>query len=306
MNHETVRELMEQGFHPNFLEPYIIAAVRAQNIQDLQELLASNRHPLPFVLFDAFEVGNLEIIKLIFESGFVCLRPRDCTALLGVFKDKNDPSEAEQLKIFKYALPHFIENYNLKMDLEIFRLIANFHDNEKHGMVQYLMEIFYSEEKNKLFPLMKRLGAAVEDSHALLIILHSEIEYFEDSTLYIFTNLVEIFMIFVKLLLKDTPETMQLAIETFRLLLDKRIENIVANFVDIPWNFSHDESNSVAFKSPLLQKRLFQMVFHLFGSENDWMIWSLITSCFELCCREFRKDLPILSVYAPIRHQTNF
>ncbi|XP_063701596.1 uncharacterized protein LOC134831719 [Culicoides brevitarsis] len=273
----------------NPIERHLRAAVVAQNPEKIKELLAINRYPLISVLYKALQVGNLEIVKLLFESGCVYLRPVDEEQFVTVIREL-DPNSLEKVEIVKFLLTRYFLNFPVRLSREHLEVIDGLLADKTHNLFEYLLENFYSEEKNKLFPLMKKLEVAVQNPHVLLILLHEKINTFDGIDEYVEQHFSEFVRIFKELLLTDTPETIQLTIDIFQVLLEKEVDLVLLAFV------SQREFDDPIFKethfeviSPVLLKRFFHVIYILYNLQRKGTILNSIFYWFELCCWKYRK-----------------
>lgn len=233
--------------------------------------------------------GNTKIIQTIVEV------VKTDEALLGDLDfmrriPLQNYDEAKKLEIVKYLLPLYCKEhqdhpgyYPLQ---QIFEMVVACCLCKNFVLTEFFISTFYSEKYNKLHPLIKKLEAAVEGSHYISILLHDEIvclgdmadqlegSTFEDLGFYVADHVERIIEIFIKLLLKNTPESMQLAVETMKVLVDKHFTGYARYFITC-LSFV-DMNQNVTLENPLMTKLAFKFIYRCFNATNQSRVYDLI------------------------------
>ncbi|XP_063701798.1 uncharacterized protein LOC134831895 [Culicoides brevitarsis] len=254
-------------------------AVKAENIEKVKEFLEIDpnepKRPkrstcLFYEFHEAIRSGNLEITKIFVEcwtSGLYEPNYLGFDTLTGLL-DQNY-AETKKLEFLQYLLPQVLAKYpNSDHFKDILDVVLRYCVQEHYLLVDYLMNLYYSEEQNTLFPLLKELQNAIDDCQPLSIFLHSKIRclihffaYYYNNDMCLFWFFYEMGKTFAKLLRKNTPETTKLAAKIMKVLLDKNFSKVFKTLMDACDSKMLDNGETDTIM--MLQKRIFQAIYYL-------------------------------------------
>ncbi|XP_063701226.1 uncharacterized protein LOC134831429 [Culicoides brevitarsis] len=287
------------------IEQKFQAVIEEENVEKLKALIDS-LDDIEFVveiiedpdsiLATALSVGNLEILKLLLENEIVEVK----TGESGFFSfeligDQNYDAE-KKIKIVEYLLPYvytknpypWLPGYYSPIDF--FDHLYAFCLNKEFALAEFFIEKFYAEKYNKFYPLIKRLLGTFKGSHMICIFLHQEIESFEDLVpeYKLFLFFVEIAKAFANLLIMD--DGMNLAIEVFKILLEKNFLKVFESFEEshaFMRRKKYQDTKNEEKLTPLLLKRIFQFVYHILDAETEEKIFYMISGWIFICASRY-------------------
>ncbi|XP_063698326.1 uncharacterized protein LOC134829251 isoform X2 [Culicoides brevitarsis] len=291
--------------------------IKFGNVIALQKLLKSNEENIFMEIIEpAIASGKLEIVSTVLDFYSKQIFNDSSLNKMEFFEQilslHVDPDEKWFIlqAILYYTFPqHRPLMYRI---MDIFYLILSSCLRQKQ-LLKKFFNIYYKEEHNSLFPLMKRLEKAVDGSRFISVLLHDDIYLFRimsfvhtDSIskmkFYVARHVKRIFETFVKLLRKNTKESMELAVETFKELIKKDFYSYVVN----TYNTNHFGDLTVTLNDPLTKKLCFQFLYYL--QEGDWQseVYTLILYFLDCCPSNLKIFYEIAEITLPFVQKISF
>lgn len=244
----------------------------------------------------------MEIVKLLIETGKADPKVGDHACWLPLWRVPEQRYEDMlKLEIILYLLPLTFSEHPTRpghysfQDVFILLFICFESDPPNVLVASVLIRKFYSKY-NSLYPLIEKLKAETNQTQIICMLLHDEIEDYEeflqclnieyveaygtsiqeDKTVY---RIVEVLLKFV---LRGTDKQLRLAVETSKVLLEKNFNalfEIEAYFRR--WDTEDLIKTFRNVKSSMVRKRFFQFFYYLLDSLTEPKIFDLIFSRFR-------------------------
>lgn len=238
----------------------------------------------------AVRSGNLEMIKLLIESGKAnakSLNYVEFDALCLVFG--MDYDDTQKLEIVQYLLPHaYSEDPARPGYYSVFEMLKPLILSSRKGntiLSDFFIKHFYSEQYNSKYPLIKKLEDASSHSHIVCAFLHDEICRYDQYYCQIFRHLnieASIIGVVLELIMRETWDSMCLAVETSRALLNIHFDSLLKEefLYQHPPDFEIFLANFGSIPNP---KFLFHFIYYLLDPETEPKLFDLIFCCFTVC-----------------------
>lgn len=238
----------------------------------------------------AVRSGNLEIIKILIETGKAnakILNYVDFDALCLVFG--MDYDDTRKLEIVQYLLPHtYSEDPTKPKYYSVYEILKPLILSSRKGntiLSEFFIKNFYSHKFNSKYSLIKKLEEASCHSHIVCAFLHDEICRYDQYYCQIFRHLsieASIIGVILELVMRETWESMCLAVETSRALFKIHFDSLLKEefLYQHPPDFEIFLANFEAIPNP---KLLFHFVYYLLNRETEQQLFDLIFCCFTVC-----------------------
>lgn len=262
----------------------------------LQELFRFNADPNVLdldresPLHYAVRSGNMEMIKILIETGKVnakLLNYVEFDALCLVFG--MDFDDTQKLEIVQYLLPHtYSEDPSKPGYYSVFEILKPLILSSRKGntiLSDYFIKSFYCEQFNSKYKIVQKLGDTSCHSHIVCAFLHEEICRYDQYYCQIFRHLnieASIIGVVLELITRETPESMALAVETSKALLNIHFDTLLKEefLYQHPPDFEIFLANFGAMPNP---KLLFHFIYHLLDFQTEPKLFDLIFCCFTVC-----------------------
>ncbi|XP_063698325.1 uncharacterized protein LOC134829251 isoform X1 [Culicoides brevitarsis] len=206
--------------------------------------------------------------------------------------------------ILRYTLAVHPDSASMYPITYIFYVILCCCLNQKELLTKFF-DIYYQEERNSLFPFMKSLEETVDGSHFITILLHEDLDLSKIADglplrtvvkmiSYITRHIKRIFETFMKLIQKNTKESMELAVMAFKELLFKDFYKYYV------LNSMYDLGKLPRImEDPLTKKLCFQFIYYLMEVEWQDDVYKLIKFWLRECYPETKFYRHVFEIIRP-------